>query len=61
MGGRVTDPPADYPYTSHGSYYAVYFRGPDDIKLECVYMSELARLYESLGTRDEKLWPHEGS
>lgn len=57
-GGRVTDPPAEYPYTDRGTYYAVYFRGPDDIKLECVYMSELANLHEQMGTLNERLWPY---
>jgi len=55
-GGRVTDAPGEYPYTDRGTYYAVYFRGPDDIKLECVYMSELRRLHESIGTLERKLW-----
>lgn len=56
-GGRVTDPPGEYPYTDRGTYYAVYFRGPDNIKLECVYMSELRRLHESMGTLGKKIWP----
>jgi catechol 2,3-dioxygenase-like lactoylglutathione lyase family enzyme len=57
-GGRVTDPPGERPYTDRGCYYAVYFRGPDDLKLECVYMSELARLHEQLGTLHKRVWPH---
>jgi len=56
-GGSVTDPPGEYPYTDRGTYYAVYFRGPDNIKLECVYMSELRRLHESIGTLGRKIWP----
>jgi glyoxylase I family protein len=59
-GGRVTDPPGEYPYTNRGSYYAVYFRGPDAIKFECVYMSELERLHRASGTLDARLWPHHG-
>ena len=57
-GGRITDPPADYPYTSHGTYYALYFRGPDDLKFECVYMSELERLHRANGTLEIRLWQH---
>lgn len=56
IGGRVTDPPGEYPYTHIGSYYAVYFRGPDDIKLEVVHMSELERLHRERGTFGENLW-----
>lgn len=56
-GGRITDAPGEYPYTDRGTYYAVYFRGPDNIKLECVYMSELKRLHESMGTFGKELWP----
>jgi glyoxylase I family protein len=55
-GGRVTDPPGEYPYTDRGTYYAVYFRGPDNIKLECVYMSELRRLHEAMGTLGKQIW-----
>ena len=57
-GGRVTDRPEDYPYTDTGSYYAVYFVGPDNIKLECVFMSELERLHAEMGTLNATLWPH---
>ena len=55
-GGVVTDPPGEYPYTDRGTYYALYFRGPDNIKLECVYMSELRRLHESMGTLAKRMW-----
>jgi glyoxylase I family protein len=57
-GGRVTDAPGEYPYTDRGTYYAIYCRGPDDIKLECVYMSELKRLHEAMGTLGKQIWPH---
>ena len=57
-GGRVTDPPGEYGYTGHGTYYAIYFRGPDDIKIECVHMSELERLHRERGSFDARLWPH---
>jgi catechol 2,3-dioxygenase-like lactoylglutathione lyase family enzyme len=57
-GGRVTDPPGEYGYTGHGSYYAIYFRGPDDMKIECVHMSELERLHRERGSLDARLWPH---
>jgi hypothetical protein len=55
-GGVVTDPPGEYPYMDRGSYLAVYFRGPDDIKLECLYMSELARLHGATGALHGRLW-----
>ena len=57
-GGRVTDPPGEYPFTDRGCYYAVYFRGPDDLKFECVYMSELERLHQEAGSLGRRLWPH---
>lgn len=60
IGGRITDPPGEYPYTSVGSYYAVYFRGPDDLKLEVVHMSELERLHRERGTLDAQLWQAPG-
>lgn len=42
-GGRVTDGPAEFPFAADG-YYAVYFLGPDDLKLELVYMPALTKL-----------------
>ncbi len=35
-GGSLLEGPAEYPYEK--GYYAVYFRGPDGIKFECVHM-----------------------
>jgi catechol 2,3-dioxygenase-like lactoylglutathione lyase family enzyme len=60
IGGRVTDPPAEYPFTSVGTYYAVYFRGPDNLKLEVVHMSELERLHAERGTLGDTLWKAPG-
>ena len=37
IGATVLDPPADYPAYGEG-YYAVFFRDPDGIKLEFVYV-----------------------
>jgi glyoxylase I family protein len=37
LGGRVTDGPGEFPFGG-GGYYAVYFRGPDDLKFEVVHM-----------------------
>jgi len=37
VGGRVTDGPGEFPF-GPGGYYAVYFRGPDDLKFEIVHM-----------------------
>jgi glyoxylase I family protein len=37
FGGRVLDPPREYPQYTEG-YYAVYFADPDGIKLELVHI-----------------------
>ena len=54
LGGRVTDGPGEFPF-GVGGYYAVYFRGPDDLKFEIVHMplaeervAELDRLVAKL-------------
>lgn len=39
-GLEILDGPGEFPFATDG-YYAVYFLGPDDIKLEVVYMVEL--------------------
>lgn len=39
-GAVILDGPADFPFSHHG-YYAVYFLGPDVIKIEVVYMAAL--------------------
>ena len=59
IGGEITDPPGEYGYAGVGTYYAVYFRGPDGIKFEFVHMSELERLHREADTLDRRLWPHE--
>jgi catechol 2,3-dioxygenase-like lactoylglutathione lyase family enzyme len=40
-GAKVLDGPGEFPF-SHQGYYAVYFLGPDDIKVEVVHMAGLA-------------------
>lgn len=60
LGGEILDPPAEWPFTSVGTYYAFYFRGPDGLKFECVWMSALEDLYRNAGIRDRELWIHEG-
>jgi glyoxylase I family protein len=40
-GARVLDGPAQFPF-AHRGYYAVYFLGPDNIKIEVVHMAGLA-------------------
>jgi catechol 2,3-dioxygenase-like lactoylglutathione lyase family enzyme len=40
-GATVLDGPGEFPF-SHQGYYAVYFLGPDDIKIEVVHMAGLA-------------------
>jgi len=37
LGGRITAGPGEFPF-GPGGYYAVYFRGPDDLKFEIVHM-----------------------
>jgi hypothetical protein len=34
---EILDGPGEFPF-GHGGYYAVYFRGPDRLKLEVVHM-----------------------
>ena len=41
LGAEVLDGPGEFPFAHHG-YYAVYFLGPDGIKIEVVHMSGLA-------------------
>ena len=55
LGGRVTDGPGEFPF-GVGGYYAVYFRGPDDLKFEIVHMpaaEQRARSMETLRKRVE--------
>jgi glyoxylase I family protein len=42
LGGHILDEPAEFPFAV-GGYYAFYFRGPDDLKFEVVYMVSLDR------------------
>ena len=53
LGGEILDPPGEFPYAV-GGYYACYFRGPDRIKFECVYMPELEKLYRERGILEER-------
>ena len=39
-GATILDGPAEFPF-SHQGYYAVYFLGPDNIKIEVVHMPGL--------------------
>ncbi len=47
IGGEILEGPAEFPFAL-GGYYAVYFLGPDRIKLEFVHMPELERAFEGL-------------
>lgn len=50
QGGVVLEGPAEFPYADDGlGYYAVYFLGPDGIKIECVHMPGLERAYRDRG------------
>ena len=39
-GATLLDGPGEFPF-SHNGYYAVYFLGPDNIKIEVVHMTAL--------------------
>jgi len=41
LGGEILDGPGEFPFAESG-YYAVYFLGPDRMKIEAVFMPELA-------------------
>src|SRR5262249_29794219 len=50
LGGEILDGPGEFPFGA-GGYYAVYFRGPDRLKLEVVHMplaEQRARALRSL-------------
>lgn len=50
LGGEILDGPGEFPYAEDGQgYYAVYFLGPDGIKLECVHMPGLERAFRARG------------
>jgi catechol 2,3-dioxygenase-like lactoylglutathione lyase family enzyme len=49
LGGEVLDGPGEFPF-GPGGYYAVYFRGPDGLKLEVVYMPLAEERARSLRT-----------
>lgn len=50
LGGRILDGPGEFPYAEDGlGYYAVYFLGPDGLKLECVHMPGLERAFRDKG------------
>lgn len=40
LGAEILDGPGEFPFSHHG-YYAVYFLGPDGIKIEVVHMPGL--------------------
>ena len=46
LGGSVLDGPDEFPF-GPGGYYAVYFRGPDELKFEVVHMPALRALYDT--------------
>ncbi len=60
IGGEILEPPAEWPFTSVGKYYAVYFRGPDGLKFEFVHMDSLEELHRKAGLLGVNLWPYEG-
>jgi len=50
LGAEILDGPAEFPYAEDGQgYYAIYFRGPDGLKLEAVHMPGLEALYRTRG------------
>ncbi|MEZ4223345.1 MAG: VOC family protein [Polyangiaceae bacterium] len=41
LGATILDGPGEFPF-AHQGYYAVYFLGPDGVKIEVVFMAGLA-------------------
>jgi catechol 2,3-dioxygenase-like lactoylglutathione lyase family enzyme len=50
LGAEILDGPGEFPF-GPGGYYAVYFRGPDGLKLEVVHMPLEERRWRALGLR----------
>ena len=48
LGAKILDGPGEFPF-AHNGYYAVYFLGPDNLKFEVVYMSNLDRTITQSG------------
>jgi catechol 2,3-dioxygenase-like lactoylglutathione lyase family enzyme len=50
LGAPILAGPGEFPYAEDGlGYYAVYFLGPDRLKLECVHMPGLERAFREKG------------
>lgn len=50
LGAEILDGPGDFPFDDDGKgYYAVYFRGPDGLKFECVHMPGLEEAFREKG------------
>lgn len=50
LGARILDGPGEFPFAEDGQgYYAVYFLGPDGLKLEVVHMPGLERAFRGRG------------
>lgn len=50
---QILDGPAEFPFAEDRlGYYAVYFRGPDGMKFECVHMPGLGHAFR---------WPLRGN
>lgn len=50
LGAEILDGPGEFPFAEdHLGYYAVYFRGPDGMKFECVHMPGLERVFRERG------------
>ena len=48
LGAEILDGPGEFPFAP-GGYYAVYFRGPDRLKLEVVHMPTAEQRARELG------------
>lgn len=50
LGAEILDGTGEFPFAEdHLGYYAVYFRGPDGMKFECVHMPGLERIFRERG------------
>jgi hypothetical protein len=55
LGARILDGPGEFPF-GPGGYYALYFLGPDDLKLEIVHMPLAEARAKAARTTDTTEW-----
>ena len=57
LGAKVLDGPGEFPYDPEG-WYAVYFQGPDGLKLEVVHQPSAVKRYAEMMRIAEQLMKH---